>query len=129
MKAVNGAAHVQKFASNTLPPEVVAGLDKVLRNGALASNMQTSRKWSPQRVMERQNTDDTQRALSKTQIVAPTRQEPPKASVPEADPEPAESYTGQPSVMDAQLQGDLPNLLSDPPLENPFQTLLQKQSS
>jgi len=118
VKAVNGEAHVQKFASNTLPQEVIAGLDKVLRNGALSSNLQTSRKWSPVRVVERQNTEDTQQALSKAQSFALHKPEPPKPHkppIPETDPEPAEVYVGKPGKSE-ELQGDIPNLLSEQPL-------------
>lgn len=129
VRAVNVEAHAQKFASNTLPPEVIAGLDKVLRNGALASNLQTSRKWSPVKAVERQNTDDTQHAFSEAHSFAVPKFEPPKLPIPESEPEPAEVYIGQPGALEAQLLGDIPNLLSEQPIDNPYMSLLQKQSA
>lgn len=128
VKAVNGEAHAQKFASSTLPQEVIAGLDKVLRNGALASNLQTTRKWSPVRVPERQNTDDTQQAFSKAQSFALHKPEPPKPPIPEVDPEPAEVYVGKPGELE-ELQGDIPNLLNEQPVSNPYMALLHKRSA
>ena len=74
IKAVNVDAQVNKLASNTLPPEVMAGLDKILRTSAGAGTILTTRK-SPNRQLERQTTEETQRGYSQNPSLANTKVE------------------------------------------------------
>lgn len=148
VNAVNLDAQVSKLASNNLPPEVMAGLDKILRTNATTGP--PSVRKSPNRPLEGLATEETQRASSQVPSLAATKVEvsaidsttkedmfPVKVSgfkddfaldtgrgVPDHGLE-----TYRKIVTEAPMsQEPLPGVLYDEPLTNPYFELMKTQA-